>query len=113
VSERTTVANQRGRGIGAPEELVFVARGENQIAGISKTFAGTVDQPGFNEGINDARQRVSFHSLRHTFASWLALQTTPILAIKELLGHRTPAMTERYSHVIPNMKREDDGKEGE
>ncbi len=49
---------------------------------------------------NRRRQIVSFHSLRHTFASWLALQSTPILEIKELLGQSTLAMTERYAHLI-------------
>ncbi len=44
--------------------------------------------------------------LRFSFASWLALQSTPILEIKELLGHSTLAMTERYAHLIPDKKRE-------
>jgi integrase len=96
----------RHRGNGAPEALVFPARGKKQIAAISKSFFKTVEQLGFNEGITDARQRVCFHTLRHTFASWLAIQGTPILAIKELMGHRSLAMTERYSHLIPDMKRE-------
>jgi integrase len=59
-----------------------------------------------NVGITERRQKVTFHTLRHTFASWLAIQGTPILAIKELLGHKSLAMTERYSHLIPDMKRE-------
>ena len=28
------------------------------------------------------------------------------MTIKELLGHKTLAMTERYSHLIPNAKKE-------
>jgi site-specific recombinase XerD len=58
-----------------------------------------------NEGIEDRRQMVSFHTLRHTFASWLAIQGTPILEIKELMGHNSLAMTERYAHLIPDQKR--------
>ena len=96
----------QNRGAGGAEELVFVARGEKQIGSISKAFSRTVEHLGFNERISDPRQRVSFHTLRHTFASWLAIQGTPILAIKELLGHSSIAMTERYSHLIPDMKRE-------
>jgi integrase len=61
---------------------------------------------GFNEGITDTRKKVNFHTLRHIFASRLAIQGTPILAIKELLGQSILAMTERYSHLIPDMKRE-------
>ena len=59
-----------------------------------------------NDGITDPRDRVVFHTLRHTFASWLAIQGTPIYTIKELMGHKTLAMTERYSHLIPDAKRQ-------
>jgi len=58
----------------------------------------------FNKGVTDPRQKITFHTLRHTFASWLAIQGTHILTIKELLGHQTLAMTERYSHLIPEQK---------
>lgn len=96
----------QGQGDGAPEALVFPARGAKQIVAISKAFSRAIERLGFNDGITDARQRVTFHTLRHTFASWLAIQGTPILAIKELMGHHSLAMTERYSHLIPDMKRE-------
>jgi hypothetical protein len=43
--------------------------------------------------------------LRHTFASWLALGGTSILILKDLLGHKTLAMTERYAHLSPDHKR--------
>jgi integrase len=96
----------QSRQIGGPEELVFLAYGGKQIEGVSRAYFRAVERLGFNGGITDARQKVTFHTLRHTFASWLALQGTPILAIKELLGHTTLAMTERYAHLIPDMKRE-------
>jgi len=60
----------------------------------------------FNNGVTDPRQKVTFHTLRHTFASWLAMQGTPILTIKELLGHQSLAMTERYSHLSPDQKKD-------
>lgn len=73
---------------------------------VSKTFERAVDRLGLNKDVEDPRQKVVFHTLRHTFASWLAIQGTPLLTIKELLGHKTLAMTERYSHLIPSMKRD-------
>jgi len=53
-----------------------------------------------------AKDRIVFHSLRHTYGSWLAMQGTSILMIKELLGHRKIEMTMRYAHLIPDQKRE-------
>ena len=89
-----------------PNQYVFKNRKGQKINKISKVFTKVLKELGFNEGISDPRQRVTFHTLRHTFASWLAIEGTPILTIKELLGHRTLAMTERYSHLIPDTKKE-------
>jgi integrase len=71
---------------------------------ISKTFTRVVDSLGMNKGVDDRRQKVTFHTLRHTFASWLAIQGTPILTIKELMHHKTLSMTERYAKLIPSSK---------
>ena len=73
---------------------------------IRKKFNAIVNQLGLNNGISDPRQKVVFHTLRHTFASWLAIQGTPIYTIKELMGHKSLAMTERYAHLIPDIKKE-------
>lgn len=69
---------------------------------ISKSFAKLVEKLGFNDGVTDVRSRVVFHTLRHTFASWLAIAGTDLLRIKTLMRHKTLAMTERYSHLIPD-----------
>jgi len=87
------------------EDLVFKSRNGQQIKESSNAFARAVKRLGINEGITDSRQKVTFHTLRHTFASWLALRGEHILTIKELLGHQSLAMTERYSHLIPDQKR--------
>jgi integrase len=43
----------------------------------------------------------SFHSLRHTAASWLVMGGVDLYAVGKVLGHRTPRMTERYAHLSP------------
>jgi site-specific recombinase XerD len=55
-----------------------------------------------NKGIEDKRQRVVFHTLRHTYASWLVENGVDLYTVKELMGHKNLAMTERYSHLGQN-----------
>ena len=55
-----------------------------------------------SKGIEDKRQKVVFHTLRHTYASWLVERGADLYTVKELMGHKTLAMTERYSHLGEN-----------
>jgi len=51
-------------------------------------------------GLNDLR----VHDLRHTFASHLCMSGADIMTVKELLGHSSLKMTERYSHLTDYHK---------
>lgn len=100
--------------------LIFPATNGKVRIWISDSFNRAVDKLGLNdtgdfttdaEGnnvpvkITDARQRVVFHTLRHTFASWLVQGGTPLYTVAELMGHTSLEMTRRYSHLAPDSLR--------
>jgi len=51
-------------------------------------------------GIADFR----FHDLRHTAASYLAMNGASLAEIADILGHKTLQMTKRYSHLSDSHK---------
>lgn len=47
----------------------------------------------------DLPEHISFHSLRHTCATWLAASGTPSRIIQEIMGHGQLSTTEIYMHA--------------
>ncbi|SIO30915.1 tyrosine-type recombinase/integrase [Halodesulfovibrio marinisediminis] len=88
------------------ERLVFIGRFGGPMNEVSRLFKELVDDLRLNENVEDSRQRVVFHTLRHTFASWLVQRGTPLYTVASLMGHSTIAMTERYAHLAPDGLRE-------
>ncbi len=119
---------ERRRGRQAKNEFIFPTAEGKRRRWVSDTFARTVDDIGLNDTgefiaddsgekvsvrISDARQKVVFHTLRHTFASWLVKAGTPLYTVAELMGHSTLEMTRRYSHLAPDtLKKAALGLEG-
>ncbi len=52
----------------------------------------------------------SFHSLRHTAASWLVMEGCDLYTVGRQLGHKTPRMTQRYAHLSPQFMQAAVGK---
>ncbi len=87
---------------GTPDELLFKSKTGNPVQWLSKSFAATVSELKLNDGISDRRERVCFHSLRHTHASWAVIAGVPLYVVGKAIGHRTLTMTARYSHLAPD-----------
>ena len=81
------------------EELLFTDANGNRIKRPSKIFAAVIDDLKLNEGITDTRQKLTFHSLRHTYASWLVDRGVGLYDVQKLLGHKSSELTQRYSHL--------------
>ena len=64
---------------------------------IKKAFKGACKRTGING--------LRFHDLRHTFATRLIEKGVDLITIKDLLGHSTVKITERYTHSNREQKR--------
>lgn len=66
---------------------------------MSDVFSELVEELGLPEG-------TSFHTLRHTHATWLLLDGMDMREIQERLGHYDVSLTLRtYSHIMPGRDR--------
>ena len=60
----------------------------------------------YNNAVEAAKlDDVTFHTLRHTFASWAIMRGVTLKELQELLGHSSLAMTMRYAHLAPEHLR--------
>jgi integrase len=59
----------------------------------------------FDDAVEKAKlEKITWHALRHTFASRLVMSAVDIRTVAELMGHKTIQMTMRYSHLAPQHK---------
>jgi site-specific recombinase XerD len=79
-----------------PESTLFHSKRDGLIKNPRKWFATALEQAKI-EG-------VTWHTLRHTFASRLVMAGVDLKTVQELMGHKTIAMTARYAHLAPTHK---------
>jgi site-specific recombinase XerD len=85
-----------------PRQWLFPGQGGE------RPLSATVVQRAFAVAREKARidKPVSFHSLRHSFATHLLESGVNVRTIQALLGHRSLGTTERYTHVAGAYLRE-------
>ena len=79
-----------------PDSTLFHSKRDGLIKNPRKWFATALEQAKING--------VTWHTLRHTFASRLVMAGVDLKTVQELMGHKTIAMTARYAHLAPTHK---------
>jgi integrase len=100
--------NGEKRSIPMTNQLVVVMKGRKVIDISGNVFPVTRDavRDAFERAIDKAEiEDFHFHDMRHTFATRLVQNGVDLYKVKELLGHKTIAMTMRYAHHCPESLR--------
>lgn len=88
----------RARGDSTGRVMILAANGH----GYRKGHALKTPREWFNESCRAAEvDYFTWHDLRHTFGSRLAIAGVPLRRIQELMGHKTIQITCRYAHLAP------------
>lgn len=74
--------------------------------GLNRAMRRIMEKLKFNEGVDDPRNTVVWHTLRHTYATKMLEAGTDIYTLKELMGHASVTTTEIYLHLCDRAKRE-------
>src|SRR5437870_13720143 len=77
-------------------DLVFSSRCGGHIVDVRTGFLNSCKRAELTD--------LHFHDLRHTFASQFVMAGGDLYILKEILGHKSLAMTTRYSHLSPTYK---------
>jgi integrase len=67
-------------------------------------FRQAVEDLGLNTGRDDRRDKIVFHSLRHTSASMMLSSGVDIRSLQSIFGWSTLQMAGRYAHAVDEAK---------
>ena len=73
---------------------VFAHKNGGRVQYMQNGFQGACKRAGIDQ--------FRVHDLRHTCASWMVQQGVPLLEVRDVLGHSSIEMTERYAHLAPH-----------
>jgi len=91
---------------GVATQILLAKRSRNESGDYVFTLNGRRLLPGFLTHkfknyvcLAGLTRKLHFHSLRHTFATWLVQDGVSIYEVQKLLGHSSIEMTQVYSHL--------------
>ncbi|MBF0138628.1 MAG: site-specific integrase [Magnetococcus sp. DMHC-1] len=87
---------QKWREQSKEEGLVFPGRNGQKMASLKTAWAGLLKRASIVD--------FHLHDCRHDFASKLVMRGVDLYVVKDLLGHASITMTERYAHLAPGHK---------
>jgi integrase len=93
------------RGPGITGQYVFTKRDGTSHKEPPKSFTTAVKKLGLNKD-RGPRDRVTFHSLRHTAATIAARRGVPVKDMQMLFGWKTPSMVFRYAKGNEDLQRQ-------
>lgn len=76
------------------------------VNSLSRAMRRIATRLGLNDEVDDPRNLVVWHTLRHTFATRMLEAGVDVYTLKELLGHASVTTTEIYLHLCDRAKRE-------
>ena len=85
--------------MGGKSKIIFPGPNGGVLREVSSTFKTSVNALSLNDGIEDPRMRIVFHSLRHSAASRMVQAGVDLYVVQKLLGHSVITVTEKYAHL--------------
>jgi integrase len=101
-----------------PGDLVFTNRDGRMFGESARLFQEVLhrvlDRAGFESPVIKGKRRwhITFHGLRHTFASHWVMRGGDLFKLQKILGHSTIEVTLRYAHLGPHAFAGDYGRLG-
>ncbi len=97
-ARRALLNRARFRAENCPDSLwVFAHKNGERVGYMQNGFQAACKRAGIKE--------FRVHDLRHTCASWMVQQGVPLIEVRDVLGHSSIEMTERYAHLAPDKLR--------